>query len=122
MFDDQVAINNVLYKCDIKWSIADSNSQLQVITGQCAESEDKLSGLKVTILPTSVICRKCYRKHKSGIYVWHKQAKKTGVAKMKAAATTDTWYLKNDTVNFMMAQSKEEKLKGIDWIRTLAKL
>ena len=41
---------------------------------------------------------------------------------MKAAATTDTWYLKNDTMNFMMAQSKEEKLKGIDWIRTLAKL
>lgn len=123
MFDDQVAINKVLYKCDIKWSNASSNSQLQAVTGQCAESGSKLSGLKVTILPTTMICRKCYKKHKSGIYIWHKQSKKMGVAKMKAAATTDTWYLKNDIVNLMMMESREEnELKGIEWIRAIANL
>ena len=96
---------------------------MQVVSGQCAESENKLSGLKVTILPTRVICRKCYEKHKSGIYVWHKRAKKIVAEKMRAAATTDTWYLKNSTETLLMAENKEEeKLKGIDWLRAIAKL
>ena len=125
MFDDQVAINNILYKCGIKWSNT-SNSishQLQAVTGQCAESRNEISGFKVTILPTSIICRKCYKKDKSDMYVWHKQSKKTGAAKKKAASTTDTWYLKGDYLNLMMSgNGQKEDLKGIKWIRALAKL
>lgn len=113
-----MAINNVLYKCGISWSNSSSNgSQLQAVTGQCADSGDEMSGLKVTILPTSMICRKCYKKDRSGVYIWHKQSKKTGVAKMKAATTTDTWYLKSDTLMI-----EKDELKGTEWIRAIAKL
>ncbi len=118
MFDDQVAINNVLYKCGIKWSNASNNSH---VTGQCAESGGKLSGSTVTILPTSMICRKCHKKDKSDIYIWHKQSKKTGTAKRMAAVATGTWYLKSDTVDSLVMDSNRE-VKGIEWIRAIAKL
>lgn len=117
MFDDQVAINNAFYDCDVKWS---NTTNSQAMIGECAESEEKLLGLRITILPTNVICRKCFKKHKSRVYVWHKQSKKNGEAKMKAATSTDTWFLKNITM--VAERNQEENLKGIRWIRAIAKL
>ena len=118
MFDDQVAINNALYKCGMKWSNASCNNSH--VIGQCAESGGDLSGFTVTILPTNMICRKCYKKDKSGVYIWHKQSKKTGAAKRMAAVTTETWYLRSDDIDSLMMETRE--VKGIEWIRAIANL
>lgn len=124
MFDDQVNINNAFNNCDIKWS---NNTNNKVVTGQCAE--DKLQGLKVTVLPASVICRRCHSKDKDSLYVWHKQSKKSGEMKMKTAISTHTWHLKNITLNLredacsiIMENKEMEKLKGIEWIQALSNI
>lgn len=124
IFDDQVNVNNALNNCNISWV---SNMSNKVVTGQCQAEDIKLHGLRVTILPFTIICRKCSNKDKLGVYVWHKQSKKTGEMKMKVAVSTQTWYLRNLTLSATGARSLIEngeigELKGIDWIRAIAQI
>lgn len=124
IFDDQVNVNNALNSCNISWV---SNSSDKIVTGQCQAEDKKLQGLRVTILPFSMICRRCSKKNKRNIYVWHKQSKKTGEMKMKMAVSTQTWYLRNLTLSAtggrnLMEIKEIEELKGIDWIRAIAQI
>ena len=122
LFDDQVNINNAFNNCNISWM---NNTDNDVVTGECVD--DKLQGLRVTILPASIICRKCHTKDKDSLYVWHKQSKKSGEIKMKTAVSTHTWHLKNITLRLteetksIIDDGENDKLKGIHWIKAISK-
>ena len=127
VFDDQVNVNSALDKCSIKWT--NSTSQDTMVTGQCVRG--RLQGLRVTILPANMICRRCQTEHKNSVYVWHKLSKKTGEMKVKTAVSSHTWFLKNNiTLNLteeaenvpVESRPTEELnlLKGISWLQAIS--
>ena len=123
VFDDQVNVNSALDRCSIKWS--NKTSHDVIIMGQCTTG--RLQGLRVTILPANIICRRCSTEHKNSVYVWHKQSKKTGEMKVKTAVSTQTWFLKNITIDLtgeaeiVLIESKEMKeLKGKQWLQAIS--
>ena len=100
-FDDQVVINTALSMCGITWSYAGKDSSAQ---GSCREFE-----LTVSLLPSSVVCRKCGKRR--GFYVWHQMGGRGQQEKKNTAETGGMWFLKRNI--------SESELKGIDWLRFL---
>ena len=101
-FDDQVLINTVLSTCDITWSGytgKDSYSH-----GHCRDFD-----LQVSLLPTSVVCRKCAKRQ--GFYVWHQMGSRGQEDKRNAAIDGGMWFLKQNL--------SESELKGTEWLRFL---
>lgn len=119
-YDDQLKLNYALDSCNIKWF---NRSSSETVSGQC--DEDKLGGLRVTVLSRSLVCRRCSDKYESSVYVWHGRARKAGDLKMKVAVSAHTWLLKelNMTQDGRVIDSKEtENLKGVDWLRAISLL
>lgn len=120
-YDDQVKLNYALNGCSIEWFSQGRNIENQAISGQCAKR--KLKGLKVTVLPRSLICRKCRPQHKNSYYVWHSRSKRAGDMKMKMAVSGYTWFLKKSTVlqDGGLREEKEiEELKGVEWLKAIS--
>ena len=120
-------VNSALDKCNIKWS--NGTSQDAIVTGQCVRG--RLQGLRVTILPANMICRRCQAEHKNSVYVWHKLSKKTGEMKVKTAVSSHTWFLKKavtlnlieEAENVVVERRSMEGvnlLKGVDWLRAIS--
>lgn len=99
IFDDQVIINNVLEWCGIEWTTTDTS-----INGTCRDLK-----LKVTLLPSSVVCRKCTKT--SGYYVWHEMGARVQEDKRDTAVKGGTWFLKQSL--------NGNELIGIQWLRFL---
>lgn len=119
-FDDQVKLNYALEDCHIKWQSGGRSIQNQAITGQC--SENLLGGLKVTILPETVVCRKClYEVHDNSYYVWHRMTKKSGNVKVKRAQEGSVWYLKDDWNISSSLRRETHQLTGLEWLKTISK-
>ena len=123
-YDDQVKLNSAINSCHIKWfnkNIKKNSSQ--TVTGQCAE--DKLEGLRVTILPSNMICRRCDEENLNSLYVWHGISRSTGFTKMRVAESAHTWLLKDikgTKEGEVMESDEMKKLKGVDWLRAIATL
>ena len=118
--DDQVKLNYARENCKIKWFNEGRNINNQAITGECARG--KLAGLKVTVLPRTMICRRCKKQTKS-YYVWHNRAKRRGDVKVKTAVSGNTWFLKDSVVveDGIFKESEEtEKLKGHMWLSAIS--
>lgn len=121
-YDDQVKLNYALDSCNIEWFSQKRNIDNQAIAGKCAKR--KLNGLKVTVLPQSLICRKC-KQYKTSYYVWHSRSKRAGEMKMKAAIAGYTWFLKNTTVleDGELRESEATKdLKAVKWLKAISLL
>ena len=115
-FDDQVKLNYVLQGCHIQWQSTGRSTSNQSVTGQC--DKNHLGGLKVTILPESIVCRHCQSgEQNTSYYVWHDMAKKTAKAKLKIAQQGKVWYL-NDKWNNSTRDGS--KLTGLEWLRTIS--
>ena len=88
--------------------------QRDIITGNCVD------GLRVTVLPYSVICRThCSavlhdKVASKDLYVWHLLSFKTGNSKIKAALKSNVWFLKANATN------SSSSLKGTEWLASLA--
>lgn len=115
-FDDQRVMNFAINDCHIKWDSNDKDIQNQSIDGQCA------TGLKVTILPYSDICRhKCSRPSERGSgqgeYVWHLSSGSNDFKKRHVAYSDGVWFLKS---NWKYKTSRDD-LVGIEWLKTIYK-
>ena len=119
-FDDQVKLNHALDGCGIEWFSQERNIENQAITGRC--TEHKLNRLKVTVLPRSLVCRRCEHKNNS-YYVWHGRAKRTGDMKVEAAMSGYTWFLKDSTKmreDGSLRESEDRReMKGLEWLKSL---
>ena len=118
--DDQVKLNYALDSCNIEWYNQGRNIESQSITGKCAKN--KLNELQVTVLPKSLICRKC-KKHLNSYYVWHSRTKRVGDMKMKIAISGQKWFLNELIVleDGGLRESKEsEQLKGREWLQSIS--
>lgn len=109
--DDQVLLNYALKACNIQWQANGKKIANQSITGQCHNT-----GLKVTVLPQSEICR--YNCGKEGFYVWHRLTNKKGNIKRKTAKESGRWYLRD---NWRSLRRKDTgKLKDTDWLTSIS--
>ena len=115
--DDQVRLNHALDRCSIEWNSRGRSIENQAISGKC-----RLSGLTVTVLPRSLICRNC-RQHRNSYYVWHNRSKRAGDMKMRTAISGYTWYLRELTIKddgTLKENARTEKLKGSAWLKAIA--
>ena len=103
-FDDQVIINTALSQCGIVWSSKSSDSY---IYGTCHRNSD----LRVSLLPTSAVCRNC--KRHGGEYVWHQKGARGQEDKRKIAEGGGMWLLKPGR------DLNQGELKGVEWLRYL---
>lgn len=105
VFDDQVLINYAFKQCQIRWQ---SPTQDGFIVGEC-----KASGLKVTIMPSSVVCRRCVE---GGHYaVWHQKGSRRQEVKKSKAEEGRKWFLREDWKTI-----DHTNLKGLEWLRLIA--
>ena len=102
-FDDQVIINNVFDRCGITWRPRTTDQSTE---GTCGALE-----LKVTLLPSSAVCRKCAERSVR-YYVWHEMGSRTLEDKREAAERGGTWFLKQEM--------GESRLTGTDWLRFMS--
>lgn len=127
--DDQVKLNYALNECSIQWIDSTSSIGTRAVEGVCAA--DKLGGLKVTILPHSVVCRQCVRGHR--YFVWHTNSKKTIETKVNLAKFQGLWFLRENwkdigNTNRMMINSSHGvrggtnsiSLTGISWLKAIS--
>ena len=115
--DDQVKLNYALDSCNMQWLSKGRNIENQAISGKC-----RLNGLKVTVLPRSLICRNCMQ-YRNSYYVWHGRSKRAGDMKMKTAISGYTWYLREVRVEedgTLKESGKTEKLKGRAWLKAIS--
>lgn len=108
--DDQVTINYVLNDLDIKWHQASNPNE-----NYCAQGISP-SGLKVTILSNSIICRNCEHTSLITYYIWHHRAAKSFDAKLQQAVKANLWLL-DPHWNFSLDLTKN--LTGIEWLNSL---
>jgi hypothetical protein len=106
--DDQMLLNLALKECHIQWQGNIANAS---VDGRCQGT-----GLVVTVLPQSDICR--YRcNEKKGFHVWHQLARKISNFKRVTAEEDHVWYLREDWRYLNSARrSKGTLLKGEDWL------
>ncbi len=104
-------MNHALEDCDIHWSATDV--QDKAVLGACAQN--KLGGLKVVILPHSVVCRKTVCSMSASIL--HPNSRKESTAKMRAAKTQGVWYLRKD---WALISNNTAQLTGAMWLRQIA--
>lgn len=107
-FDDQLKINYALKECNITWH--PTNGKDQVVHGECQ------NGLKVTLLPQSVVCRRCHgnwRTQQQQYYIWHQLTKKEGQAKVESALKNKVWFLQDEWKN-------TSDMKGIAWLKSVS--
>ena len=127
--DDQVRLNYALNKCSIQWIDSATSIRTKAVEGVCAA--DKLGGLKVTILPHSVVCRQCVRGHR--YFIWHSNAKKTIGSKVKLAKLQSLWFLRNDwkeigntkgqiinSSHGVRGANSSIPLTGISWLKAIS--
>ena len=115
--DDQVKINYALDSCNIEWLSKGRSIENQAISGKCRQN-----GLTVTVLPRSLICRKCAQ-YRNSYYVWHGRSKRAVDMKMKTGIYGYTWYLRELTVKedgALKESGRTEKLKGRAWLKAIA--
>ena len=103
-FSDQMNVNNVFKQCGIKWT--PMLGAKSYVHGMCQDLN-----LRVTLLPTSVVCRKCEKN--GSYYVQHPLAAKRLETKKKAAEKGGVWFLKPGQ------DLNSGELKGIAWLRDL---
>ena len=121
-YDDQVKLNYALDGCNIKWFSQGQSIDNQAIAGKCTKR--KLNGLKVTVLPQSLICRKC-KQHKTSYYVWHNRSKRAGDMKMKTAIAGYTWFLKKTIVledGELRESEATKELRAFKWLKAISLL
>lgn len=114
--DDQVLLNYALKACHIQWQANGRSITNQSITGQCHNT-----GLKVTVLPLSEICR--YKCGKEGFHVWHRNTKKVGSVKKTTAKEGGHWYLRDNwrSLNSVVRRKDIGKLlKGTNWLTLIS--
>ena len=101
--DDQVVINNARKNCGIVWSSTGKDSGM---LGVCRDMD-----FKVSLLPRSVVCRKCKKITGGSFYVWHQTSARGQAGKKKIAKAAGMWFLKRNL--------DESELKGTEWLRYL---
>lgn len=105
VFDDQVLINHAFNHCHIHWQPPTKDG---FIVGQC-----EASGLKVAIIPNSVVCRRCVEgRHYA---VWHQKSSRKQDVKKSKAEEGRKWFLREDWENI-----DHTNLKGLEWLRQIA--
>ena len=87
--DDQVRVNGVLDSMGIQWRSLDTEGYHEGITSGP-------TSLRVTTLPTTVICRYCKQRLVHNYYVWHHHAVRVGSIKKDRLSTIGLWLLQDN--------------------------
>ncbi len=107
-------LNYALDECNIQWSPV--SVQTKTVLGECAG--DKLGGLRVAVLPHSIVCRKA--PCASSLYVLHRNSRKESSAKRQIARTHGVWYLRQDWT-IVDNGTGSTRLTGTEWLRAIAR-
>ena len=85
------------------------------VDGRC-----RRTGLRVTVLPQSEICR--YRcSDQKGFHIWHQLVKKVNSLKKSVAKENHVWYLRDDWISLDSVGSNGGKfLKDTDWLALIS--
>lgn len=87
--DDQVRVNRVLDNMGIQWKLLNSEGYHEGMTiGPTL--------LRVTTLPTTIICRYCKQRLIHDYYVWHHHAVRAGAVKKERLSLTGFWLLRDN--------------------------
>ena len=86
--DDQVRMNRALDAMGIQWKLLNNEGYHEGITGGP-------TSLRVTTIPTTIICRYCKQKLIGKYYVWHHHAVRKGAVKKERLSTTGFWLLED---------------------------
>ena len=106
-YDDQARINFGLNKLNITWKAdAQKLHSGNIAVGVCQNY------LTVTVLPPTMICRKCSENQKNSYYIWHHNSLKNQHQKIITAQKINTWLLQKNWRKKLRASS----LKGTDWL------
>ena len=88
--DDQVRVNRALDGMGIEWRSLDNEK------GYHEGITSNPTSLRVTTLPTTVICRYCKQRLIGQYYVWHHHAVRVGAVKKERLSTTGFWLLQDN--------------------------
>ena len=87
--DDQMRVNRGLDSMGVQWRQLNDKSYQGITGGKIP--------LKITTLPSSVICRVCGSKLPSSYYIWHQHGgNKNATRKKTSLYSTDIWMLKDN--------------------------
>lgn len=89
--DDQVRVNRALDGMGIQWRSLDKGYHEGITSNP--------TSLRVTTLPTTVICRYCKQRLIDHYYVWHHHAIRAGAVKRERLSATGFWLLQDDDWN-----------------------
>jgi len=87
--DDQVRVNMALDNMGIHWKELNNEGYYEGVTSTPIS-------LRVTTLPTTIICRYCKERLIDNYYVWHHHAVRIGIVKQERLSTTGFWLLKEN--------------------------
>ena len=106
--DDQEKLNYGLLECKVEWKRENMSRAGQI--GTCK------NGLRVTLLPKTIICRQCDIDTIDNYTVWHNLSPKNSSSKQTAAPSSDLWHLRPDW------QQLQTEDTGYAWLRSISLL
>ena len=115
--DDQVLLNYALKRCGIVWY--SGRKGVPRTHGLCP------NGLKVTLLTTSDICRRCIGREKRKYnFVWHQTSPRSSFGKFNIIKKGNLWFLRSDWKVYESRQKvdKNRNLRGVEWLVSLSTL
>lgn len=112
--NDQVKLNNALDAMHPKWESYANKDTLY--NEKKATTPD---GFKVTILPSTYVCRQtCDIQNKEQYYVWHRGGSRSTEGKRVYAKRGRLWFLRMD----WESRSNSCLKKGEEWLREIAEV
>ncbi len=109
MTDDQACFNLGLMRAGIQWDRRD-------VEHEVVHGVSPSTGLRVTVLPSTAVCRACLPEHQAMYYVWHHVGGKNRGSKKRHAKGKSMWFLKKNWLEIAVNSTAN----GTAWLREMS--